>query len=415
MKHFVAHYRPARWLRLSVLALASLVVVPSGLVAQTTPATKPVIKRGGPTPPPSVRGTPNLTAPQVAEIKRWVSTEAAAMTAGDPAVLASARGNIIGAAAIPVPGNTKAPSTPASPAYQTAYATSLEAELLKQLASKDARIRLNAAVTLAKVAASMNQGTTLLASTEKAIGDSSEAVSMWGVRAAKDVYPNLLGINQPGATKLSTAVIGAVKAHPTSAAIAEDAYATLAGTNVTGNAQRAGAGLDAIIALIQARAQLYSKVDPANLPEQDPNFPARPELDAPVVTYLAISGWRAMTPAQKAKAGRAIYDQTNELIRIGPLLPPGGPGIVQTRLNDLMKELKNMSGALQVILTAEKSTAGSTAARTLNGMATNQPAQPLMIAELAKVEAEMIKVKILESPATPPAGAATGTPAALNK
>ena len=417
MNHFVALYRPARLIRLGALALAVFAFHPSAVMAQpvSTPATtKPVVKRGGPTPPPSVRSNANLTAPQLAEITRWVTTEAQAMAAGDPAVLSSARGNIVSAAAIPVPNNPNKAPTPASPVYQTTYSTALETALLPQLASKDARVRLNAAVTLAKVAASMNQGTTLVKATKIAVADSAEAVSTWGVRAARDVYPNLLGVNAPEAKLLATAVIAAVRNHPSSPALAEDAYATIAGTNVTGTPARAQAGLDAVMDLIQARAQLYAKATPGLAPEEDPAFPAKPELDAPAATYLAINAWRSMTPGQKAAAGRAIFDQTNELVRLGPLVPPGAPGVPQTRLSDMMKELRNMSSALQVICKAENSPAGVAAAQNLAKLANNTPAQPLMQAEMTKLSEAMTTAKILANPATPPVGAA-GAPAALNK
>ncbi|MGH6754455.1 MAG: hypothetical protein ACREDP_20055 [Bradyrhizobium sp.] len=344
-----------------------------------------------------------------------MTTEAAAMTAGDPAVLSSARGNLISAAALPVP-NSPTKTTPASPAYQTAYATALEADLLPQLASKDARVRLNAAVTLAKVAAGMNQGTTLVTATKKAVSDPAEAVAMWGVRAARDVYPNLLGVNAPEAKALATGVIGAMRLYPKSPTIAEDAYTTIAGLSVTeprGN-PKAKAGLDAMIELVQTRAKLYANVAPGVLPEDDPSFPAKPELDAPVVTYLAVTAWAGMTPQQKAAAGRAIFDQASELVRLGPLLPPSAPGTVQPRLGELMKELRNITSGLQVICKAENSPAGAAAALALNGLATSTPAQPTMMTQLTALSGAMAAAKVLAPPVAPPAGA-TGTPAALNK
>lgn len=330
------------------------------------------------------------------------------MTFDDATVQSSARSNLISAAAMPGPPGKVPP--PASPAYQAIYAGALEAELLTQLKHSDARVRMNAAVTLAKVAAVMNQGATFANVTKTAMKDSTEAVSMWGVRAAKEVYPNLLGVNAAEANATAALIVQAVAARPASPAIAQDAFTALAGSAVTGNAQRAGAGLDAMISLLQARAQAYAKVDPA----APADLPAKPELDAPVMSYLAVTGSRAMKPDQKARCGRAMFDQTMQIVRIGPLLPPNPPGAEGVGQQDMMKELRNVCNALQVF--CREAPEAAAAAANLGKMI-NNPAQPLMEAEVKKIETAMAAAKILApAPAATPAVVPGGnTPAALNK
>lgn len=426
MNHFVFNLRSARRAALgAVVAMGAIVFVHPTIAqpapAATTPATKAVIKRAGPAPGIQIRQKQPLAPAEATMVANWVSTEAAAMVGGDPQVMASARAALISAAAIPVFNNPGRPPTPASPDYQAKYSTALEAALLKQFGgaklNPDARQRLNAAVTLAKVAEVMNQGSTLATVTEKAIDDPSEAVAMWGVRAARFVYPNLIQLDKKRADTIAAKAIAAMRKFPKSAPIAEDTFETIAGKAITGDNLKAKAGFDAMVKLLQARAHMYMQATPAVLPEADPFFPSRPELDAPVMTFLAITGWKDMTPAQKAAAGRAILDQANELVRVGTVLPPRAPGDTMPRVEDMMKELRNAAGALQVICGKPGANgqplapAGAAAAINAGKLANNQPAAPLIQAELSAVGAAMTAGGVL-GPVVPDAGA--GGPAAAN-
>jgi len=211
---------------------------------------------------------------------------------------------------------------------------------------------------------------------------------------------------------MAKAINDAIRRFPNRTPIAEDAFNAFAGSAVTGNATRAKAGVGAMIDLLQARAQAYSKVAQGALPEEDPAFPARPELDAPVMTYLAITGWKDMTPEQKAATGRAMYDQAEELVRLAPLLQRKQAGETAPRLDDLIKELRNMTTSLQVVGKNAAAPDIVTAAQGLNKQATMTPAQPLMMTELENLSKAMTAAKLLAPRPAPPADVTPAVPTA---
>lgn len=415
MNHHVAEHRSvgrpwqsAAWVRWAAMALVT--ALPATLYAQpattTAPATRPVIARGVNV-PPSLRIAANLTPTQQEQVRKFVAAEVAAMAGGDPAIQSAARRNLVLSSHVLQQNKP----VPASPIYQQLYSTTLNTTLLSQLKHPDARIRLNAAVTLTQVAFFMNQGTTLQKAVLATLSDTSEPVVLWGVRAARQIYPYLLDTDKAQATEVASAVLQAMFRYPKQTPLVADAFGALAGKEVTGSASRAGAGMNDIIRLIQTRALTYARVGPGALPETDPSFPARVDLDAPVITYLATTGWRSMNPTQKALTGRAVVDMAEQLVRLAPLLPARVAGDTEPRLEDLMTELRFVTRALEVMGGAA-APAVVKAAQNLNKLANNQPAQPLMEAEIANLQAAMAAANLFAPrpapPADPAANAAAG-------
>ena len=89
---------------------------------------------------PAMRTLPSLTNTQKTQIAQFVKAEVEAMAGGDPAILTAARRNLVLSSNVLQGGKP----TPASPAYQQAYATALADALSEQFKNPDARIRLNA-------------------------------------------------------------------------------------------------------------------------------------------------------------------------------------------------------------------------------------------------------------------------------
>jgi len=160
-----------------------LVKITAAQPAATTPAaSRPAIARALAL-PATLRTQPSLTSVQQDAVRKFIKTEVAAMAAGDPAVQTSARRNLVLASHNLVGGKP----TPATPAYQQVFGEALNDALAEQLKHADARIRLNAAVTLANVAERMTQGPSLFKAAMAALQDKAEPVVMWGVRGAKDI------------------------------------------------------------------------------------------------------------------------------------------------------------------------------------------------------------------------------------
>lgn len=438
LKHRAYHRRPGRpWmlganlvpacllaglatpLAVTNVALGQAAAPASGGVAAPP---KPPVPRGSPA---TVVGSVTATAinpTQAAAIRAFVQAEVAALVSGDPAVGKSARETLERAAV----GGTAAAPMPASPAYQQAFAAAVAGAVPSALKTGDVRARVNLAVTLARLTGRM-QTADYLPAVLAVLADKAEPVVMGGLRAARTTYPYVLAA--PGRAKdadaLAAAVTASMRAFPKSDAIAEDAFDAIGGPLVTGPAPAAPPALavNHIIALVQARAQLFAAAQQGALPEADPNFPAmpppatgQPSMENGAMSFLALTQWRVMAPRQQQAAGRAMFDLASEMNRLAPLIPARAAGDqAAVRQNDLSALLNQAAAAIQVAGTGSRAAAAITAqTRAITDATRVNPANYAAVASaLPALEQAMTTAGMLgPRPAAPaPAAAVPGTPA----
>ncbi|HEX8525028.1 MAG TPA: hypothetical protein VF669_22445 [Tepidisphaeraceae bacterium] len=217
--------------------------------------------------PDATKSLAALTPADTTAISSALQSSIEALVQGTP----RAREDLIGNALIG--GQLNAGASTASPAFLSALATELDKQLLPLAKNQNLTIRLNAAIVAARVAQYANNAQ--LANTVLAfVNDQAEPVTLWGVRGARWIIPNLLG--GPFANpkhQLISAVVNAVKAHPEGIAagwIASDAYEAL-GLDLN-DPNRAKKVTPAMIAgtvepmqnLLAVRADLYKTQVPAN-------------------------------------------------------------------------------------------------------------------------------------------------------
>jgi hypothetical protein len=113
-----------------------------------------------------------------------------------------------------------------SAAFLAKYGEVVNAEMLNVLKDvKEMRVRLNAAIVIARVAEFANNTKlekAVLALLEK---NQPEALKLWGMRAARPLLPELVKVN--GEKPLIEAIIATVKQFPDNGPLCEDAYDAL--------------------------------------------------------------------------------------------------------------------------------------------------------------------------------------------
>lgn len=118
----------------------------------------------------------------------------------------------------------------ASPEYGTLYATLLSKALMPAAASPSIRIRLNAAVVVASVAAQVyhdaGSAAGLQPLVEKLLKDPQQAVVLWGAKSAKYIIASDLE-HGGNPTSLDKGLVQAAKDYPDSGPIIEDVYTSL--------------------------------------------------------------------------------------------------------------------------------------------------------------------------------------------
>ncbi|HZL37348.1 MAG TPA: hypothetical protein VFC78_18665 [Tepidisphaeraceae bacterium] len=182
----------------------------------------------------------------------------------------------------------------ASPAFLDAYSESLNRQLEPIAQNKDVRVRLNAAIVTARVA-KRAANTRLAKAAQAFVMDKSDAVVLWGLKAAQCIVPPLISSQlAPGANQLGAAAVSSVKSHPGSAAIIEDAYNTVLLSVDPDLADIDSAALGKFVAqpmaLFDYRVSLYAD-----------GVPPEPRADeAGSAFFVKSKVWQAQTPAQQA-------------------------------------------------------------------------------------------------------------------
>lgn len=162
-----------------------------------------------------------------------------------------------------------------SASFQLTYAGIVDKAIQPMLKSEEVADRLNAAIIIYQLA-NATKSMSLQGSIQTLLNDESEAVALWGVKSAGAMIPTVLSLAaNANNEKLTAGIVGAVKKHPTSGAIAQDAYRSLDVSGVTG-LPPAGItkAVDAMNDLLAYRVELYVKGLPPDLQaDRDPtNF-----------------------------------------------------------------------------------------------------------------------------------------------
>lgn len=170
---------------------------------------------------PSAVKTSSTPSPK--PISDFLATQLPNLASTDPLVQKQARESIISECAGHV-------GLSASPEYGTMYATLLSKALMPITASPSIRTRVNVGVVVASVAAQVyhdgGSAAGLQPVVEKLLKDSQPAVVLWGAKAAKYVIgSDLLHGENPSA--LDKILVQAVKNHPDSGPIVEEAFVSL--------------------------------------------------------------------------------------------------------------------------------------------------------------------------------------------
>jgi hypothetical protein len=188
-----------------------------------------------------------------------------------------------------------------SPQFINYYVAQLDKALAPPIASKNVRTRLNAAIVVYYVTAHA-QDTQLQDLVLTLMRDKTDAVALYGVKAAGAVIPVAVAGNTAGAPpilQLIQAISKTVAAH-NSSAIVQEAYLALSlgvpdlKISLTG----AAPVIDEIERVLDGRIKKYT----AGIPED-------PGSDRLAVTFLTNEKIQAvLTPAQKAKALQLLSD-----------------------------------------------------------------------------------------------------------
>ena len=199
-----------------------------------------------------------LTPADVELVKRFVNDTVAQLKSADSAAQASAREKL---------GNESAANPQPSPAYLNAYAGATNVALTNISREKDVRIRLNAAIAVARIAERANNDR-LTDVTLELMRDPSEAVALWGVKSAKWIIPPNLNFGFGARKRVLIDELPKVVDRHNSAHIVAEAYLALT-QDVTNNPRAAvPANIKAVVPIVHqllaGRVAQYAKGKPAD-------------------------------------------------------------------------------------------------------------------------------------------------------
>jgi hypothetical protein len=264
-------------------------------------------------------------------IGNYVVAKVSKLQSDDPAVQEAAKDDIIKEVSPPVYQPTAS--------FFNEYCDALNQALLPLAKDKRLQVRLNAAMVNAVVAdkASANKtgNARQVDSTLAFIQDAQEPIVLWGLKAATDEIPALVQLPAGvGNDKLTPAILPAVKAHPNSGPIIEEAYKaltldTMGNLGVLQPPQLQNA-TGPVLDLFSYRVSLYSA-----------SAPADPLADTAAVVFLIRSRvWSAELVQQQRQAMDTMYKLCDSASRLA---------LGNANSNDLF-HLTNETGRAFIIL-----------------------------------------------------------------
>ena len=248
--------------------------------------------------PNNVKTAPDVSANRQ-QIDDFVNTNAKKMASEDPKEQGDARDALIGGAV--VTGNAAAGQGP-SPAYLDAYAQSVDKAVTPLAANPDMRVRLNAAIVIARVAEKANNDR-LATAAIKFMNDKQPAVALWGVKAARPMLPAVLSI-AGGQKPLAPALAQTVQRHALLSSIISEVYEAL--TLILFNLP---SGQRPAPATIKGAIPVMLRVFRMRVDGYTGGLPVDPSVDNIPAEWLSFQPvWSQMTPAQQLETVQAISD-----------------------------------------------------------------------------------------------------------
>lgn len=259
----------------------------------------------------------------------------------------------------------QAESTPGlqvSASFQLVYTESVIAAVSPLLNNKQSvEDRLNAAIIIARNA-SATKSLNMQPAVVTLLADESPAVALWGVKAAGSLLPTVLqGGLAAAREQLTSGIVNAVKNHPTSGPIVQDAYRALDLSGVTPALPAAGLNkaTDAMNAILAERVNQYVVAVPTDV-----------QVDRDPANYL----WRS--PVLAAAQAKQREESVQNLVN---LLAVAGARAQQAKVaaerDNLQRVAEAAAGALQNIMTNMNNPAAAAAFRPFLRMGQLAPGQ----------------------------------------
>jgi hypothetical protein len=260
------------------------------------------------------------------------------------------------------------------------YAGVVNSELLKLSQSKDARVRLNAAIIAAKVAEGAKNAR-LQPAVMALLKDPSDAVVWWALRGAKHVLPYSLAGSDGAALVAAIVQIGQSRS-----GVMQGVYDALAieGLPSTQTTRVLQVTVPALQTILKSRIDQYKT-----------GFPADTTAESRAATYLtAKAQWDVLSLTQKVDTAQRLSDLLG-------VAEKRAPDLTNEQRADLVAMLKGVGGAVVVIGQWEGNTNLQTAARPVNQLAKNSTAKDIQNA-VKPVYTAMLGVEKFKKLTPPP-------------
>jgi hypothetical protein len=248
-----------------------------------------------------------------------------------------------------------------TPSFLEIYAGALNDQLMSLTApTVPVRVRLNAAITLARTAKNTNNGKLAPAAT-KFVQDPCVAVSLWGVKAAQFILPAAAvnGKRDP----LAGAIVDTAKKQAQNGDLIEEVYKALTLDPKLVNEQTAAALAPDLLRLFQLRVESYATTTP-------------PRVD------LERRGINALTFSRlgETKAGAALRPAAmQQLSNLITLLAQHAAARPEGERGEFIATLKNAGDALSAISQRMGNDANMSAeGKALNVLGTQTPVQEIL-------------------------------------
>lgn len=266
----------------------------------------------------------------------------------------------------------------ASPSFRTVYSDAIAKQIAAQQldTAKDIRVRLNAAIIVARVAASTSN-VSLAKLAQTFTSDPAESVAMWGIKASQPLIPAML-LSGQDPKALAEAVINAVKLHVTSEIIPEDAYRAIALSELLPDTKRASqvgaAAMQAYaqypLELLEYRVSLYQIAMPTNA-----------AADAVAAVFFGTERvWNSLTLPQQGQAANLLA-----------AIIHGAADKFDNSQSDLIEVIKKTAGGLNNIGNSVKDQTIIASTKALNNIGQTTP--PSTVQTLAKTVEDAVKAR----------------------
>jgi len=279
----------------------------------------------GQTIPPALKNASTVSQADQSTIRQFIQSNFAKISADDPAQQSEGRDALVNA----VGGEP-------SDAFKDAYARAVNEAALALADNPDMRVRVNAAIVVARVA-SRTQSLQLKPAAIKFINDKSDPVVLWGTKAHATLIPLQLRASTAGQDALLTGLVGALQDN-LSAPIVLEAYEALNLNLVQARGSVTPQMIKAVVPVMQDLLSARSK-------QYERGIPDNPVADTIATTFLVDRDvWAQQTEQQRTRTAQLVVD----------LIGMAGARTVDLdsdrgRKDSLIQALRSLSSAVVVI------------------------------------------------------------------